>query len=464
MMVLKESLTKFAFFILVLEIIGSSASPNDLRSINKNVLRPPLAFHNSGPQSRRNLIDTAAQTIAAGVLTTSLSSPSPAVAKTYDGTNDLYSVYQIFPDASADLSPYIKPIEPAKFLQYNIFNGQQEKAKQNKNGMKGGVIWLGEHHNAKRDHDLQALFIENVYNQRKAMSRRGKDTPKMSIGLEQVQVQYQHFLDDYVQGKISEEEMLNGCEWATRWSWPFENYKSVFDLAQKLKIPLVALNVNSEDLAKVEIDGFKGLDGKTIRKYIKDPVGFGEFAKPKSYRTYSAYVIEPSYDMHKELGILKTKNEAGQALDDNTSFRNFFSGRILWDEAMAGNAYEWTNENEGGIMIGLIGADHVKFEKGVVGRYQRLLDRNKGDSDAKSIADAMNVSVLLNPTLIDTQPSGSAAAYMNASSSAYPDQITLQLRYLKDDVVPSSPDRSLPSSTGGVLPLADYIVISNART
>lgn len=459
MMLIKESITKSAFFILVLEILGSSASPNDLRS--KNVLQP-LAFHNTGPQSRRNLIDTAAQTIAAGVLTTSLSIPSPAAAKKFDRTNDLYSVYQIFPDASADLSPYIKSIEPAKFLQYNIFNGQhKEQAEQDNNGLKGGVIWLGEHHNAKRDHDLQAVFIENIYNQRKAMSRIGKDTPKLSIGLEQVQVQYQQVLDDYVQGKISEEEMLSGCEWKTRWSWPFKNYRSVFVLAQKLKIPLIALNVDSEDLAKVEIDGFEGLDRKTLRKYIKDPLGFAEFVKPAAYRTYSAYVIEPSYDMHKEMGILKT-TIAGQVLDDNMSFRNFFSGRILWDEAMAGNAYDWTNDNEGGVMIGLIGADHVKFEKGVVGRYQRLLDKNKGDSGAKSISDAMNVSVLLNPTLIDTRPSGSTAAYMNASSSAFPDQITLQLRYLKDGVVSSSPDQSLPSSTGGVLPLADYIVISNA--
>jgi hypothetical protein len=460
MMFLKESIMKSAFLILVLEIMGSSASPNDLTS--KNVLRP-LAFHNAGQQSRRNLIDTAAQTITAGVLTTSLSIPSPAVAKALDKTNDLYSVYQIFPDASANLSPYIKPIQAAKFLQYNIFNGQnQGQEKQNNNGLKGGVIWLGEHHNAKRDHDLQAIFIENIYNQRKAMSRLGKDTPKLSIGLEQIQVQYQQVLDDYVQGKITEEEMLSGCEWKTRWSWPFENYRSVFVLAKKLKIPLIALNVNSEDLVKVEDDGFKGLDRKIIRKYIKDPLGFAEFVKPLSYRTYSAYVIEPSYNMHKEMGILKTKTVAGELLDDKTSFRNFFSGRILWDEAMAGNAYEWTKDNECGVMIGLIGADHVKFEKGVVGRYQRLLNQNKGDSATKSIADAMNVSVLLNPTLIDTRPSGSTAAYMNASSSAFPDQITLQLRYLKDGVVPSSPDQSLPSSTGGVLPLADYIVISNA--
>jgi hypothetical protein len=443
------------FLILALLIIYSaSASPNHI-STTKNILQP-LAFHNAGPLSRRNLVDAAVQTVGAGVLAISL--PSPAVAKIATSEAETYKVYQIFPDASAKLSPYMKAVEPAKFLQNKIFNSQKQQVRQNKNSAKGGVVWLGEHHNAKRDHDLQAHFIENIYKERKAMSRNGKDAPKLAIGLEQIQVQYQSYLDDFIQGTITEEEMRIGCEWETRWSWPFENYRSVFTLAQKLKIPLIALNVNSEDLAKVEVDGFKGLDRKIGRKYKKDPAGFMEFIKQASYKTYSAYVIEPSYDLHKEMGILKTKI-AGQDM----SFLNFFSGRVLWDEAMAGNAYQWTKENEGGVLVGLIGADHVKFEKGVVGRYQRLIDKDKDKNDIKSSAnDTMNVSVLLNPTLIDTRPSGSADAYRNAYSSAFPDQLTLQLRYLKDDVNLLSADRSLPSNTGGVLSLADYIVVSNA--
>ena len=117
-------------------------------------------------------------------------------------------------------------------------------------------------------------------------------------------------------------------------------------------------------------------------------------------------------------------------------------------------------------MIGLIGADHVKFEKGVVGRYRRLMEYDaSGSSSSSAVASSlMNVSVILNPTLIDSRPSGSAGAYMNAASSAYPDRITLQLRYLKDEILPFSEDGGLPSSTGGVLPLADYIIISNSNS
>ena len=169
-----------------------------------------------------------------------------------------------------------------------------------------------------------------------------------------------------------------------------------------------------------------------------------------AFKTYISYVIEPSYDLHKNIGLLRT-TKTGQQLAEEMSFRNFFSGQILWDEAMAGNTYAWNMKNPGGLMVGLVGASHVKFEKGITGRYESLVNK-KCDS----------VSVLLNPTLIDTRPSGSISYYTNAASSSFPEEITLQVRYLKDDVDASSIEaRSLPSNTGGVLSLSDYIVISS---
>ncbi len=448
-----------------------------------NAFHQPFAFQSQ--QSRRDLIRNVAQStmtgVGIGVLTNS--NPSNAVTAADSRAVQPFSVYQVLPDASSQLSPSIKSLDPANFIQKHVFR-EKNSAHQ------GGVLWLGEHHNSARDHDLQAYFIESIYNQRMQAKRRiinktsNKDsssntTPmehKMSIGLEQIQIQFQPTLDAFVEGTISEEQMLEETQWSTRWTWPYENYRPVFALAQKLKIPLIALNVNSEDLAKVEIDGIKGLAKNDIRRYIKDPIGFANYSRSNEYKTYSAYVIEPSYDLHKEMGILK-RTISGQVLENDMSFLNFFTGRILWDESMAGNAYQWTKENDGGLMIGLIGADHVKFEKGVVGRYQRLMendlsgrlsktDKQNSSMETKTVvaSNILNVSVLLNPTLIDSRPSGSAGAYMYASSSAYPDRITLQLRYLKDDVSPASVDRELPSSTGGVLPLANYIVVSNADT
>ena len=59
-------------------------------------------------------------------------------------------------------------------------------------------------------------------------------------------------------------------EWDKRWMWPFEVYEPVFAIAREFKIPLVALNVNSEDLALVEKGGFPGMPRDVIKQYIVD--------------------------------------------------------------------------------------------------------------------------------------------------------------------------------------------------
>jgi len=93
----------------------------------------------------------------------------------------------------------------------------------------------------------------------------------------------------------------------------------------------------------------------------------------------------------------------------------------------------------------------VKFRNGIPGRYARMAATTGDRADC--------ISVLLNPTLIDTRPSGSVVSTPAAMSSRAPESITLQLRYLKDDDVVSDDDRERPESTGGVLPLADYLLI-----
>jgi hypothetical protein len=70
------------------------------------------------------------------------------------------------------------------------------------------------------------------------------------------------------------------------------------------------------------------------------------------------------------------------------------------------------------------------------------------------------ISVILNPSLIDTRPSGSVSMMSNSAASASgASGLTLQLRYLKRGVGVGSFESRESSNTGGVLALADYIVI-----
>ena len=93
----------------------------------------------------------------------------------------------------------------------------------------------------------------------------------MAIGLEQVQSQFQSSLDDFIEEKIDLATLREKVEWNKRWMWDFDGYVPIFQAARDLKIRLLALNVDSEDLAKVEKDGYQGLPIDRLRKYITDP-------------------------------------------------------------------------------------------------------------------------------------------------------------------------------------------------
>jgi uncharacterized iron-regulated protein len=92
----------------------------------------------------------------------------------------------------------------------------------------------------------------------------------VAVGLEQIQVKFQPVLDAFTAGTISADEMRVGVEWDTRWIWPFEGYRPVFETAKELRMPLIALNVNSEDATLVEKGGLPSLPRERLQQYIRD--------------------------------------------------------------------------------------------------------------------------------------------------------------------------------------------------
>ena len=389
------------------------------------------------------------QTLGGGIASTWIGArfiEQPAFADDTAGMNSRSTMnvaaYQVIPDQGPNLNPTLQSLNPA-----DLFRQVSSQ---------GGALWLGEHHNSAKDHAMQAQILTSIHEARQNHPGKTKLDAPVAIGLEQVEVQFQPVLDDYSAGKLTSSQLRQGVEWDKRWTWPFELYEPVFEKARAYGMPLIALNVNTEDLAFVEADGLPGLPRDRMRAYIADTTGFARFASTRAFSTYIDYVVLPSYEMHAALGLLRYSRN-GQPLQQEMSFRNFLSGRILWDEAMASRAAAWTRANPGGLLVGLVGADHVKFRNGIPGRYARIKATEQQQSDQESVVNTGCTSILLNPTLIDSRPSGTVG--MEGADSSHPDTITLQLRYLKDDIDRNSPDRSLASSTGGVLPLADYLLI-----
>ena len=315
------------------------------------------------------------------------------------------------------------------------------------------AVFLGEHHNSAADHQLQADIM--------VAARQAEPRRPMAVGLEAVQRRFQPVLDAYVAGDLTLAEVEKQTDWEKRWFWPFARYVPVFEAAKKNNFKLLALNADSEDLALVEVGGLKNLPKETLKSYVPSGPMFRDFANTTAFKEYIAYVILPSYNSHKEMGILR-QTITGEKLDQDMPFVNFYSGRMLWDNSMATTSAAWLAANPKGLLVNCIGADHVKFGGGVPNRLAYI-----AGLDLDAVA-----SVVLNPSVVDT--AGPQLARLASDEERLP--LTLQIRYAAKDGDGGIPvvggDAALDTGLAAarkqvragsrVLPFADYLWMSAA--
>ena len=313
------------------------------------------------------------------------------------------------------------------------------------------AVFLGEHHNSLRDHVLQARILE--------AARRSEPRRPMAVGLEAVQRQFQPVLDAYSAGEATLADVERLTEWEKRWFWPFERYAPVFEAAKAADVRLLALNADSEDLALVEAGGLKALPKATLATYVPSGPVFRDFANTTAFKEYVSYVIVPSYQSHKDMGILK-QTITGKRLDEDMSFQNFYSGRMLWDNSMATVAGTWVRDHPKGLLFGIIGADHVKFGGGVPNRM--------ADAAGLDLDDV--TTVVLNPSVVDT--AGPQLARLQSDEDQIP--LTLQIRFAAaegDGGIPvvggdakvdtlAAANRKQTRAGSRVLPFADFLWLS----
>ena len=348
-------------------------------------------------------------------------------------------------DSSASLAPKLVGVSSQSAIDYISAPPVQS-------------VWLGEHHNSLRDHELQISILQDLY-------RRWVDSENrpLVVGLEAIQQRFQPVLDDYIAGNVDDETLFRETEWQTRWFWPFDRYLPVFRFCRDKKIPLMALSVDSESLERCEMGGLQHLTQQELKQYLPDANGFNSFTNTTAFREYIAYNIKSSYELHEDMGLLN-KTVSGTLLEKPISFSNFYASRILRDEAMATAAARWVRKFPEGRFIGLVGSNHVKFSCGVPARTARLLQQPTESAQ----------SIMLNPTAIDTSRTASDIVFDDAS------QIVLQIRFAAiagrqndpevlrsvaggdaaADVQQAIAMKQVKQNNKGVLPVADFFWFS----
>jgi len=230
------------------------------------------------------------------------------------------------------------------------------------------VVLLGETHDSAEDHRWQLHTLTQLHAQQ----------PRLAIGFEMFPRRVQPVLDQWVAGGLSEAEFLQRSEWEKVWGFDARDYLPLFHFARMNRIPMLALNVERSLIEAVGKQGWEAVPAMQ-KEGVSKPA-----APSAAYRKE----LRAVFDHHP----VKERGEA--------AFPRFLETQTTWDRAMAQVMAEYLQKTPGALVVGIMGAGHVRNGHGVphqlkdlgVGQAGILLTRDRGESCAalgKGYADAL---------------------------------------------------------------------------
>ena len=200
------------------------------------------------------------------------------------------------------------------------------------------IVYVGENHNQFSHHVMELEIIKDLH-------RRGK---KIAIGMEMFQKPFQKSLDDYIEGRIDERELLKKTQYFKRWGFDYNLYRPILEFARSERMPVVALNMRQEIVDKVFQGGIDSLSEEE-KALIPSRMDFSDDA----YRER----LEKVFQEHQDFG-------AG-------NFNFFYQAQILWDETMSESIDEFLIAHPGDHMVVLAGNGHLAYRSGIPKRTAR---------------------------------------------------------------------------------------------
>jgi len=238
---------------------------------------------------------------------------------------------------------------------------------------KADVVYLGETHDSAKDHQNQLEIVEQLY-------RRNK---KIAIALEMFQRPYQGIIDDYLAGKISEQQLLAKTEYEQRWGFPWEYYAPIVQFAKAKKLPVLALNTPTEITRKVAKSGLESLSPEE-RKYIPP---FTEI------RTDNAE--------YRQLLLKIFQQHQADANGSSPSFERFFLAQVLWDETMAEGIANFLTAKPNYQVVVLVGQGHIVYNYGIPSRVARRINRRLFSQSSVLLSSPQNEQTNINTPIAD---------------------------------------------------------------
>ena len=195
---------------------------------------------------------------------------------------------------------------------------------------KNRIVLVGEHHTNQNHHYAQLNVIQSLK----------EAGVQVAIGLEMFRSDSQQDLDRWVGGNIGEAEFQE--IYYDNWTYPWSNYRMIFEYAKQEKIPMIGLNVPRDITRQVSREGFNSLSEEQ-----KGKLADVSCRVDKEYMDY----IKKAFGSHGH---------------GNINFTYFCEAQLVWDSAMAIHTLEYLKKNPDAVVVLLAGAGHV--QKGAVPR------------------------------------------------------------------------------------------------
>jgi uncharacterized iron-regulated protein len=201
------------------------------------------------------------------------------------------------------------------------------------------IIFMGETHDQIEHHHNQVRILQGLI-------EKNRD---VVVGMEMFERSQQPILDQWTEGKLTEEEFLKEVKWETTWGMDYNLYKGILDEAKTRRLKVLCLNIERQLVRRVGHQGITGLSPEDRAKLPEMDLS------DKAHRHYVASV----YKSH----------HGGSAKD----FENFYQAQCLWDEAMAETLFCFLQsaESREKTVLVIAGSGHVVFDFGIPKRLYR---------------------------------------------------------------------------------------------
>lgn len=204
------------------------------------------------------------------------------------------------------------------------------------------VVFVGEQHN-RYDHHLNQLALLRELHRR---------NPNISIGVEWFQRPAQKALNQYLQGRITETEMLKRSQYMSRWRYDYRMMRPILEYARKHQISVIALNADVDITRKIGRGGLEALSAEERQQIPADIT-----PAPEEERAALKAIFEHHPEANRE------------------NFENFATVQRVWDLTMSESIMTQLDRSPSQQMVVFAGIGHLS--KGIA--IPRVIAEQKPD-------------------------------------------------------------------------------------